>query len=118
MILEKEFIFQNKRLQGYEHKGLWLEIKDGICEVKLGAYSDGATYARDENAYFTWFFHDNAYIDKTHKIPRKVIDLVMLDLLKYEKFAWLRFKNFKGIKAMRFVYYFGVRLFGWMRFQK
>lgn len=115
MILKEDFTFFDYRLVGYNHKGQWLEIENGFCKIKEGAYSNGATWARDENAYFTWFFHDNGYADKTHSIPRKILDLVMLDMLKKENFAWFRYKwvyGGKGIRKMRYVYYAGVRIFG------
>lgn len=123
MKLEKEFIFYNERLLGIKHIGLWLEIENGFCKIRKGAESDGATLARDENAVFTWVWHDNAYEDKHLPLSRKVKDLIMMDMLKTEGFRWFRYKwikkiikSYNGIN-MILVYYVMVRLFGW-KFEK
>lgn len=124
MILQKDFIFYNKRLIGISHIGEWLEIENGRCLIRKGAYHNGATLARDENAFFTWAWHDNSYCDKKLKMPRLIKDLVMYDMLKVEGFRWYRwkwlkkiFKNYNGIN-MIWVYFIGVRLFGWTRHVK
>lgn len=123
MKLEKEFIFYNERLLGIKHIGLWLEIENGFCKIRKGAESDGATLARDENAVFTWVWHDNAYRDKHLTLSRKTIDLIMQDLLKLEKFRWFRYKwikkivkSYNGIDTIK-AYYLGVRAFGWIFFK-
>lgn len=124
MILNKDFIFISKRLTGIKHTGLYLEIDNGRCLIKQGAYCNGATLARDENAFFAWMWHDNAYCDKMLPISRLTKDLIMYDLLKAEGFRWFRwkwlkkiFKNYNGIN-MIWAYFIGVRLFGWTRHVK
>jgi hypothetical protein len=116
MILEKDFVFYKDLFKGIEYIGEWLEIHDGFCKIKKGAYSNGATGARDENAFFTWMWHDNAYEDKNLPLSRKVKDLIMMDMLKTEGFRWFRYswiRKGKGFNTI-WAYYIGVRMFGWL----
>ena len=120
--LETEFIFENKRLEGIDHSGAWLEIRGCICKVKEGAPHNGATLARDENGKPVFAWHDCAYDDAYLQLTRKEIDLIMYDELKKIKFRWYRYKwiqkvfrKYKGIN-MVWVYYVGVYLFGGFSF--
>lgn len=114
-ILEEDFLFESKRFSDAKYQGAWLELEGNICKVRKGATDNGATFARDENAVYAWSFHDNAYKDKYCPLSRLQKDLIMYDLLKKEGFRWFRYKilGYKGMN-MIWVYFVGVRLFGWI----
>lgn len=99
--LESDLIAYCELLQGYHFVNNWLLIADGYIVIKKGYAWNGCTGAIDtDKTYIASCIHDVLY--QFNAVPRSMADKVFKQVLQKNGFLFAK------------IYYFAVRLFGWM----